>query len=93
MSNDLPGNDFLAVAKFRLEGVHDQQCDEGLTDAAMLAAAIDAQVQATLALAYEQRTANLIALSVARQPSVLNDLWEHLMEDIATRLGLDEVQS
>lgn len=90
MSNDLPGNDFLAVAKFRLEGVHDQQGDEGLTDAAMLAAAIDAQVQATLALAYEQRTANLIAFL---GDGGHGDAYRLLQEQIVTRLGLDEVQS
>lgn len=63
MSNhDMPGNDYVAMAKFRLEGVHDQQSDEGLTEVTLIAAAMDAQTQATLAAAYELRTANLIAM-------------------------------
>ena len=61
MSNhDMQGNDYVSVAKFRMEGVHDWQSDEGITDATLICAALDAQTQATLALAFEQRTANLI---------------------------------
>jgi hypothetical protein len=54
-------NTHPAVAKFRQEGVHEWQSQEGETDATVLAAILDAQVEATLALAYEQRTANLLA--------------------------------
>lgn len=42
MSNPhLPGNDYVAVAKFRIEGVHDQQSEDGQTDATMIAAALN----------------------------------------------------
>ena len=54
-------NTHPAVAKFRQEGVHEWQSDEGLTDATSIATILDAQVEASLALAHEQRTANLIA--------------------------------
>lgn len=61
-NNDMQGNDYVSVAKFRLEGVHDWQAEQGQTDAVLICAALDVQAQATLALAYEQRTANLIAM-------------------------------
>lgn len=50
----------------------------------------DRQVQATLALAYEQRTANLIALYAA--PDLANRLerseWDSVEAQIKERLGL-----
>lgn len=55
-------NTHIATAKFRQEGVHEWQSQEGETDATCLAAAMDAQTEATLALAYEQKTANLLAM-------------------------------
>lgn len=60
--SDTANNTHVATAKFRQEGVHDWQADEGSTDATNIAAALDAQAEATLALVYEQRTANLIAV-------------------------------
>jgi len=57
----MSSNTHVATAKFRQEGVHEWQAEEGSTDATNIAAALDAQTEATLALAYEQRTANLIA--------------------------------
>ena len=56
-------NTHIAMAKFRQEGVHEWQSREGETGESCIAAILDAQVEATLALAYEARTANLIALS------------------------------
>ena len=47
-----------------------------------------AQVQATLALAYEQRTANLLTLL---QNANHQGLAEHLVDEIAPRLGLTEI--
>jgi hypothetical protein len=41
------------MTKFRQEGVHEWQAEEGSTDATQLATILDAQVEATLALAYE----------------------------------------
>ena len=59
--SDTAGNTHVATAKFRQEGVHEWQSEQGITDATLIAAALDAQAEATLALAYEQRTSNLIA--------------------------------
>lgn len=79
-------NTHVATAKFRQEGVHEQQGYEGATDATMLAAVIDAQVEATLAVAYEQRTANLISLMSLRLAvgAPFGEIEKSLME----RLGL-----
>ena len=81
--NEMPGNDHVAVAKFRLEGVHEQQEGEGMTDATMIAAALDAQTQATLALAFEQRTLALIEYAKVADDETADRL-------ITPRLGLDE---
>lgn len=59
--NSLPGNGHAAVSKFRTEGLHEWQEREGETDATCIAMALDANTEATMALAFEQRTANLIA--------------------------------
>lgn len=93
-------NTHPAVAKFRQEGTHEWQSREGDTDATQIAAIIDAQVEATLALAYEQRTANLIALwsnPQSRQEdmngnpmtySINSDTPGKIIEQILERLGL-----
>lgn len=85
----------VAMAKFRQEGVHEWQGEEGSTDATNLAAILDAQVEATLALAYEQRTANLIALWNMDEPSALglNNAgamrdWDGVAKRVVERLGL-----
>ena len=85
--NDLPGNDNVAVSKFLTEGVHDWQADEGQTDATQLATALDAHTQATLALAFEQRTATLV--NVVRMFADLG-MAEHttgIIDAITDRLG------
>jgi len=80
-------NTHVAAAKFRQEGVHEWQSSEGYTDATNLATALDAQTEATLALAYEQRTANLIALfGEGFAGSDLN--YSYLNKQIRERLGL-----
>ena len=92
----MSSNTHVATAKFRQEGVHEWQFEEGSTDATNLAAAMDAQAEATLALAYEQRTANLIAyeggLSQAFRDNTLNEngmrLWKLAADQIAERLDL-----
>ena len=90
----MTSNTHFATAKFRQEGVHDWQSEEGSTDATNLAAALDAQAEATLALAYEQRTANMIAaLQVVRYEGAKEILptsdhaWATVKE-INERLGL-----
>ena len=88
--NDTMNNTHVAMAKFRQEGVHEWQAEEGSTDATNLAATLDAQVEATLALAYEQRTANLIALYAdANNGAVTSGVdYGKLADQIKERLGL-----
>lgn len=62
----IPGNPHAKDAEPPTDAVHDWMGDEGQTDATMLAAILDAHTQATLAVAYEQRTANLIAAATAK---------------------------
>lgn len=87
--NSMPGNDHVAVSKFRTEGVHDWQADEGQTDATCIAAAIDANTEATLALAYEQRTANLIAYAAHLGQTSNHSAMSVLENQVDSRLGLD----
>lgn len=90
-------NTHIATAKFRQEGVHEWQSFEGQTDATNLAAALDAQTEATLALAYEQRTANLIAAysmtedncqALTTQAAMTSEHWEAIAKQITARLDL-----
>lgn len=88
--NLLPGNDHAAVAKFHTEGVHEWQGREGETDATCIAMAIDANTEATLALAFEQRTANLVhAYEVSLRAQSAFPLAD-LHAQIADRLVLGE---
>lgn len=91
----IPGNPYAQTASFRLEGVHDWQSQEGSTDATEVAAALDAQAVATLALAHEQRTANLIAYQANVERSYHQTLTRarsgqanELNRQIIERLGL-----
>lgn len=89
-------NTHIATAKFRQEGVHEWQSEEGITDATNLAAVLDAQTEATLALAYEQRTANLMAFERSQwdawKDNSLNEegkaLWQKAADQILERLDL-----
>lgn len=88
MTLNARSNTHIAMAKFRQEGVHDWQSDEGMTDATLIATALDAQAEATLALAFEQRTANLIAMQqlwLAEGAGPSSSLGAEIME----RLDLD----
>lgn len=93
MSNTHP-----QLAELRVGGVHEWQSEEGSTDATNIAAILDAQVEATLALAYEQRTANLIALLQTpnltghdgSQWGIMLELREELFNEAAVRLELPE---
>lgn len=71
-------------ARARLGWVEDWQSREGDSDATQIANVLAAQVHATLALADEQRTANLIALAV----SGTEDSRTRLIPVVMTRLGL-----
>lgn len=88
--NSLSGNDHAAVSKFRTEGVHEWQGREGETDATCIAMAIDANTEATLALAFEQRTANLIATADLHASLGRSGLAYPIMEQISARLGMTE---
>jgi hypothetical protein len=90
-------NTHPAVAKFRQKGVHGWQSEQGATDATCLAAILDAQVEATLALAYEQRTMNLIAYQANVERSYHQTLTRarsgqanELNRQIIERLGLED---
>jgi hypothetical protein len=64
--------DHAAEALRNINGLHDYQSEEGMSDASMLTVAIEAQAHATLALVEQQRIANRIALAVAiREDTVL----------------------
>lgn len=63
MSVNADSNTHFAKAKFMQEGVHDWQSEQGETDETMICTAIDALVESNLAVAYEQRTANLLTLT------------------------------
>ena len=54
--------DHAARARIERDALNDVLADEGITDASIVATAILVQVHATLALAEQQRIANLIAL-------------------------------
>ncbi|WP_394253673.1 hypothetical protein [Arthrobacter pityocampae] len=87
---DTSSNTHTATAKFRQEGVHEQQSHEGATDATLIAAILDAQTEATLALAFEQRTANLIAMwrDGAVDPGAPGINYGALLGQIKERLDL-----
>lgn len=89
--NALSGNNHAAVSKFRTEGVHEWQSAEGQTEATEVAAALDANTEATLALAHEQRTANLIALYSCDdwQDKLTTSKWDQVAQQIEANLGLN----
>ncbi|MFS0715512.1 hypothetical protein ABC337_04800 [Arthrobacter sp. 1P04PC] len=93
--SDTATNTHVAMAKFRQEGLHEWQSQEGETEASILVEAIDGQIEATLALTYEQRTANLIAYqanveaSYAKAPlKPRSDNAQRLNQTIIERLDL-----
>lgn len=55
--------DHAAEARRNIEGLHDYQSEQGLTDGSLLTVAIEAQVHATLALVEQQRLANVIEVA------------------------------
>lgn len=81
-------NTHTQLAQLRAAGVHEWQAYEGSTDATNIAAILDAQVEATLALAYEQRTANLIAIRNGTYPSLSGEDYAKLSTAILERIGL-----
>jgi hypothetical protein len=58
--------DHAEKARMELDFLHEWMSEEGQTDATQLASVLEAQVHATLALADEQRIANLIAFAAEK---------------------------
>jgi len=54
--------DHTAEAIRNIDGLHDYQSEEGMTDESMLTVAVEAQAHATLALVEQQRIANLLTV-------------------------------
>lgn len=85
-------NTHFSKAKFMQEGVHDWQSEQGETDTTMICTAIDALVESNLAAAYEQRTANMLALIGQMVDKKMDAaglaLAERLSEQILERLDL-----
>lgn len=73
MSIKLESNTHFSRAKFHMEGVHEWQSHEGTTDATLICTALDALMESNLAVAYEQRTANLLTLLGQLQDLELTD--------------------
>lgn len=85
--SDLPGNSFADAHEETYHQVGQEMvADMGQTEATLIWSAIENHATATLALAYEQRTANLIALADLTMHGGLNPDYD--METIYNRLGL-----
>lgn len=88
-AGDLPSNPNAAEVGPLLDSVHDWQGGEGMTDATELAAVLDANVNASLAVAYEARTANLIAFyDLGPEAGDQRNTWVELRQAIAERLAI-----
>jgi len=78
------------------DSIHDWQSEEGITDATMVAGQIEILTEAVQALAYEQRTANLLAFERSQWEAWRQDelkpegveLWSNAANQIIERLGL-----
>lgn len=89
-------NTHFSRAKSMQEGVHDWQSETGQTDATMISTALDALVESNLAVAYEQRTANLLVwaeqarqmMAAGETEALQHPFIEKLERDIAERLDL-----
>lgn len=82
------GNPHYGQALLLMDGVHNWRGSEGSTDATNIAAALDALVQAQLAVAFEQRTANLIACSqkvyIPDSPDDIKERMGHKGQGVGT---------
>ena len=83
----MTSNPHIKTAERRMDGVHEWQAEEGSTDATMIAVALDALTEAQLAVAYEARTANLVALWTAydtrREPRKAHELLTQIEERLS----------
>ncbi|MAM53395.1 hypothetical protein [Microbacterium sp. UBA3394] len=81
--------DHAAEARQHIEWAHERQSEEGITDRSVTDTALIAQAEATLALAEQQRIANVIALGQFRvMPSDL-PWFRHLVIQPSGDVGID----
>lgn len=88
----MPGNPHAKDSEVLTETIGEHWiAQEGMTDATGIASVIQANTEATLALAFEQRTANLIAelsmQALLDQQGIV--LSEETVDTLNARLGLD----
>ena len=69
------------------EGVHEWQTHEGVTDATLLAAALEANTQAQLAIVYELETQNLLAAWNDTAPQVTGLDYKAIHRELLDRFG------
>lgn len=94
MANPLPGNPHAEETLSQYHYIGESwMSEEGMTDATMVAGAIHTQALATLALAHEQRTANLIAAAPYLRDMDCPNLAVKCEKQLAARLGLDGEQA
>lgn len=87
----LPNNAHASNAWKQLDGLHEIQGAEGLTDATVVTTALEPLISAQLATAFEQRTANLIAFAaLGPEPGDRHDTWIAIRETITARLDLNK---
>lgn len=86
MTDGLKGNPHAHYAESHADTLEDWMGSDGVTDATMIAVALDAQTQATLAVAYEQRTVALLAYS--QHPLATEEDRQEAQHQAWQRLGL-----
>jgi hypothetical protein len=87
----LPGNPLVGHIIGGIDVLSEWMEREGETDATMIAVALDRQAEATLALAFEQRTATLLQLAIHQDRA--GKIGDAYFEQVASRLGLDGDES
>lgn len=86
MTRDIPGNPHAYVATYRLTETPRPRLR---TIAAQIHFGFDALTQAALALAYEKRTENLIALATYSAEVGRRELGDPSIEEVSRRLGME----
>ena len=93
LTTSLPGNPFDPCHAYTSSDTITEEYeirwveDDGQTDATLIALNRKQLTNATMALAYEQHTANLIAL-LPQLPQV--EVWNELVTEITDRLSLND---
>jgi len=90
----MPGNSHAQHSEVLTEMIGENWiAHEGMTDATGIASVIQANTEATLALAHEQRTANLIALATLCSANGRKELGEPFIAEAIERLGKSNERS